>query len=524
MDNSDVSNSNRTRGTSPISSYAPQTDPLFSHAGEIEYEAPNTPPGLLRRLAGHSWKILLLWFLVSAPILFVIYRFVEPTYEAFSILRIEPKEAKLLETMDENVDMREVIHFLQTQTSLLTTDNVLNAAIANPNVVNLPVIVKSEDATTDLRNHLSVEIVNDAYLIRVALELTDGNQAATIVNAVVEAYLAYNSDFNRRANLKLTTKLEEQQKNLQSELAKKRDKLKVIITKTPDEAPTVRVNVDAHGKEFDPSQPTFSTISQEQYNTLAASLIQCDLEYLDAVARLEAVKFGRTRNQDEIEKQLESRIVEEFRDELEVTAIVEQIAQVEAQLEKSNRENQAESKQAVLSSQKQIDELKKKYNNLWSDQHNKVRQRLIDEDQGMLSQAKVRELEAAVEAARRKKLVFTQYIEKMQMLRRVYNIDTYEAAFLEAEIKSLMKKDEQIETNIAQLQFEASLDVYRVEKVDPAVAPKTAATNKYPKYMTIAMAAVFLSIFSLFLVHEINTGRAMRSAGQEPSRFQARVT
>ncbi len=466
----------------------------------------------------------MLWLVASFPILFVIYRFVEPTYEAFSILRIEPKQARLLEMTDENVDLTKVTQFLKTQANLLTTDNVLNAAIVNPNVVNLPLIMNSQDATTDLRNDLSVEIVDDAYLIRVALELTDGNQAATIVNAVVDAYLSYNSEYNRRANSKMTKHLEDHRKNNQNELEKRKHELNGIITETVEAVPKVHVNVDAHGKEFDPSQPTFSTITQEQYNTLAASLIQCDLEYLDAVARLEAVKFGRTRNQDEIERQLEARIVEEFRDELDVTAIAGRIAQVEAQLEKSNRENLAESKQAALSSQKQIDELKKKYNNLWSDQHNKVRQRLIDEDQGMLSQAKVRELEAAVEAASRKKLAFTQYIEKMRLKPKESNHDTFQAAFLEAQFKNLMKKDEQIEANIAQLKFEASLDVYRVEKVDPAVAPKTAATNKYPKYMTIAMAAVFLSILGLFLVHEINTGRAMRSAGQEPSRFQARVT
>ena len=48
---------------------------------------------------------------------------------------------------------------------------------------------------------MTVEIVKDAYLIRVALELADGNQAAAIVNAVVHSYLAYNSEYQTQWKL-----------------------------------------------------------------------------------------------------------------------------------------------------------------------------------------------------------------------------------------------------------------------------------------------------------------------------------
>ena len=37
--------------------------------------------------------------------------------------------------------------------------------------------------------------MDDAYLIRIALELPDGAQAAKIVNAVVKAYLGYHTNY-----------------------------------------------------------------------------------------------------------------------------------------------------------------------------------------------------------------------------------------------------------------------------------------------------------------------------------------
>ena len=89
---------------------------------------------------------------------------------------------------------------MQTQVALITSDRVLGAAIANPEVVNLSTIKESDDPRTDLRENMAVEIVPNAYLIRVALELPDGNNAATIVNAVVHAYLVYNGEYTRSAN------------------------------------------------------------------------------------------------------------------------------------------------------------------------------------------------------------------------------------------------------------------------------------------------------------------------------------
>ena len=62
-------------------------------------------------------------------------------------------------------------------------------AVANPQVSTLPSIKESLDPKMDLTQELIVvEIVQDAYLIRVALESKDPAEAAMIVNAVVESY------------------------------------------------------------------------------------------------------------------------------------------------------------------------------------------------------------------------------------------------------------------------------------------------------------------------------------------------
>ena len=48
------------------------------------------PRVILRVLGRHWWRILALWLVVSAPLAFLIYMVIQPTYEAVSLLRIEP--------------------------------------------------------------------------------------------------------------------------------------------------------------------------------------------------------------------------------------------------------------------------------------------------------------------------------------------------------------------------------------------------------------------------------------------------
>ena len=113
------------------------------------------PKTLLRGLARHWWQILLVWLVLSVPVVYLIYLFVAPTFEAFSILSVTPASARLYDaSRSENVDFRGVTPYLQTQVSLITSDRVLGAAITSPEVVNLSTITESDDPRADLRKNV----------------------------------------------------------------------------------------------------------------------------------------------------------------------------------------------------------------------------------------------------------------------------------------------------------------------------------------------------------------------------------
>ena len=163
---------------------------------------------ILRGLRRYGWYIVGLSLAVSVPVACLIWHFVEPTYEAFSILRVEPAQPKLYSDRgQDNVDFRSVVPYLQTQVKLMTSDRVLEPAVASSSVAKLPVITKSQDPKADLRKKMDVEIQEDSYLIRVALELPNADHAAKIVNAVVDSYLSYNKEYKHGANAQLKANL-----------------------------------------------------------------------------------------------------------------------------------------------------------------------------------------------------------------------------------------------------------------------------------------------------------------------------
>jgi hypothetical protein len=138
---------------------------------------------------------------------------------------------------------------------------VLGAAIASSGIANLPAIKELDDQKKGLRRLLSVEIMKDANLIRVALGLSDGEQAASIVNAVVVSYLGYRSEYTRGSRAKLRASLVDRIEKVQNwieELRTERKTLDAKVTIDPVRPPLVG---DVPGKEADSTKPTFTTVT-----------------------------------------------------------------------------------------------------------------------------------------------------------------------------------------------------------------------------------------------------------------------
>ena len=239
---------------------------------------------IIGRLARDWWRILLFWWVISTPLVYLIYTLEEPTFEASSLLMAEPTTIDLYDgTSRATPNLSEVKPYLLTQVSLLTSNSVLDAALADPAIRELSMIRSFKDPKAELRQEMRVEIIGEnTFMIQVTLAARDPYQAAKIVNAVVDAYIEQHNRYhltkNRSLKLNLENelrKLDQRIKDIQNELAKLVETANVsvsnrLVTERDDEVKDGAV------------ASSMRVVTEEQYNDMTDRLLQADFEQMDA--------------------------------------------------------------------------------------------------------------------------------------------------------------------------------------------------------------------------------------------------
>ncbi len=251
---------------------------------------------IIGRLARDWWRILLVWVLVSTPMTYLIYMLVEPTFEATSLLQVAPNVVDLFSpaVTRGTTAPEEVKPNLLTQVQLITCDAVLDAALSLPAIGNLPMIRSSKDPRATLRADLRVEIVGDnTHLIRVTLVSGDPNEAAAIVNAVVDAYLDQHNKYNLIRDRSQKTHLKTELDKLQHQIEKQQYEMAKLVEDENVPSYTLRSTDAADENAGATVEPSLQTVTAEQSNRMADRLIAADFELMDVRARLEAARLAK---------------------------------------------------------------------------------------------------------------------------------------------------------------------------------------------------------------------------------------
>jgi polysaccharide biosynthesis transport protein len=510
MDTNDSSNFNSTDAYAPPSSAPFAANPSLSRDGSTANAPRMKSRGVLSRVARRWRPLLLMWLVISVPFAFLISRLIQPTYEASSLVKIEPVDPELFGPLRRSENQSS--SYLKTEVAVLTSDKVLEPVVANALVGNLPTIKMSQDPKREVREKMKVEIVENTNLIRIALELPNRNDAVTIVQAVVQSYFKQNTDITRRANRSLTGSLEEQAKKLSEQIEVKREALKTLYKngKVAVLAPQTMLNGDA---ERDPTQPVLAKVPQDYYAKFIDRLAQCDFDCLEALSRLEAAKSVRARNQKTIDEELQSLASMQFKNDPRVVALIDQIDESSKLADSKGEPPPPE----VLAARAKKQKLSKEYAALWESEFPGIRERLLDGKQGMLSDAKIRELELAVETATRTRVAYAKQLEKLKVIEKPRTDDTFDAAYLNHQLNSLLNREDQVKKHLEQLAFEAARDHYRVTLLDPASAPTTPTNEARLRYISAVPVCVFFLLLGLFLVQEIMAGRSHMTSSARTS-------
>jgi len=446
---------------------------------------------------------------------YLIYATVGPTYEAVSRIRIEPAQPNLYDASRQTSggEMRDSETYLQTQVNLMRTDQVLSKAVASQSVDTLPMIKNSEDPTTNLREKMVVEIEPGTYIIKVALESKDRNEAAAIVNAVVESYLYENARYAQTRDATLKASLTEQLASLREQIDRKKTELQELHQKGNVLLQKPELNPIASKNEDETVQPTITSVDEQQVKTMIAHMVQNDIDLITARADLKA-RLEIQKNQQESESlvqqdknDLEERIKEAFLKDPEVIALDNQIKEVQDQQDRHKAVIRKNSDPAWIAAHKQLDKLNKEYDNLWRIKYDELRKILSTVPVGQPKAETIAELQHRVRMLQDKKDNYAQMYEKQELKQKATNDDSFRFTYTSQELASLLSREDQVKRTKAQVEFQSRQENYRVVLVDKAQVPKIASNNKRWKYMAAAPVGVLFMMLGLFLLREIKAER-----------------
>jgi capsular exopolysaccharide synthesis family protein len=496
--------------------------------------SPVTPQVILRGLSRHWWRIMLFWLVLSTPLAFAIYALVEPTYEAKSLLRTEPSPIDLYNIGAQRGGLGggEVKTYLETQVRLIQSDRVLDAAIARPGINKLRMIRESKDPKADLSKDMKVEILgSNTYLIEVKLSSKDPEEAAAIVNAVVDTHIEQHNSYQQAANKALKVQLTTELDKLTKQIDSKQKQLEELVEKgnvsvAKQIKPPLAAGPDGEG-------PSFKSVTESQFGSAAAKLFDLDVQLIEMQAALDAAKGQLARAQElaaeaaqrppVADTELEDRIREEFQKDPDAAPLIEQINEVQEELGRLKRMTRNSGDPAVVHAARRHKQLLERWNQLWGQKHDEIKERLqADGEAEDLRPAvwmeKVAGLETAIEQLRKKRVEMRKMIDGLEVKSTNQNTDQLKAQNLNHELAYTQRLHEVVGQRLKQVEFETTQESYRITVQDKAEAPKVPSNNKRLRYLAAAPVGVLCLMLCLFLLVEV---RAERVA--DPDALSTRV-
>ena len=480
---------------------------------------------LLRGLARNWWRILLAWLVLAAPLTFLVFRFIEPTYQAYSMIRIVPNQPELF---DHPLMARDGTQpsYLQTEIESIKSNPVLTLALSNSEfkIADYPMIKESLDPKTELKKKLELEILPNTQWIRVAVDSKDPKEAADIVNAVVTAYNESTEDaglditnMHIKKNLTRILRLDltKYKENLEVKIEAIRKNLTRLAEKgnVEFEKPTLVARKDENEQS---PQPAFNTQSLEQYRTTKDHLMQTEFQIMDLEARYsakqaeeQAMASGDGSGSSNNEEELRERVIQEFRRDPEVAALIDLIKSTTEELDHTKGVARKEADPSRLAAHRRLASLTKNHNDLWKIKSEEIRKRLLVPT----SASGAPELDSLVEIKRKldslkiNRARLTELVNTFDVEKRHSHADTVQATFLRDDLTRHYNMFDQVDRKLQSLEFTKDKAGINIAEIIPAETPRVPNSNKRLKFVVILPVGILVALTGLFLLLEVRSER-----------------
>lgn len=177
------------------------------------------------------WQSVRQWWYFSIPLglmlataaVVIVWMVIKPTYEAAAWLRIDSGHSPMVVAGLRQDNPANGDRFARTQVELIRSPAVLQKVVERPEIASMPEILEMDDKAKDLRAELKIASENESDLFSVRFESPNGNNAAAIVNAVVEEFVRLQDDDTAARFSRIVVLLENEVSRRDKEVARLRD-------------------------------------------------------------------------------------------------------------------------------------------------------------------------------------------------------------------------------------------------------------------------------------------------------------
>jgi len=181
-----------------------------------------SPDALLRVIWRRRWVVVLTSLMVVGCAALYLVLAAEQ-YVSTSRLYVERTGPKIIS--EQKGLMTQSRNYLFTQVELFRSGPILSQVLEDPQVRDLPILRDRRQPLSYLRNALNVTLGRKNDIISVALGYPDPQQAAQVVNVVVDSYIRYHENRKRTSHSTIRNILQTQKTDWEKELTEKHQAL-----------------------------------------------------------------------------------------------------------------------------------------------------------------------------------------------------------------------------------------------------------------------------------------------------------
>lgn len=466
------------------------------------------------------WLVLGLWIFGSAALAAGVYLKVQPMFESEAYLQVELQQRNLFDGgAQENPSQ-----LLETMVQLCKSQNVLANAAADPKAAELPRIRFAGDPVLELRRLIMVRTIPNTYLISVSMSSKDPYEAATLVNAVVDAFIKANNEWSDGLTRKQIERLESYRADLkmQSEEQEKRwkdlaSKGDVDIQIFPESS--VSDQSDRPGRESGIKRGSGrANITVEQSRDVQRQLLQVKLDLAQAEAWVAEVRDVRKEPQPPPAdpKAINEEIKRRFHSDPEVIQLGEQLLAAQDRVREVQKIVRNGSDPALRKLYENAARLQNRYDQMWEVKSASYREGMKTGG-GADPDVELRDAEFKLKNLQIQKEALETQMKELRVATRVLATDEVEIALIRDEREVLKAMLNTVQRKLEDLRY-ATKDGARIRLHDRATVAGSPVSDNRLKYYAMTPVGVLAAALALAVLMELRSGRV-----SDPDQLSSRV-